>query len=103
MPAIPLVVLLARERAASFRRCVEMLHATWQDPPSRADRDEAVRLVTDFPWYRATYFGLESPFVVVDRALRWAMSDPPPPVSMLREARELMEAMASDWEAAVLL
>ena len=103
MPAtIPAVLLLARERADSFRRCVEILHDAWKEG-SCLGRNQAGFLLADTirnQWDART----TSPLVTLEWALEWANSSPPPPAAALREARAALEATASSWaESSALL
>jgi hypothetical protein len=104
MPSsIPPVILLARERAASFRRCSKILHEAWLDPPSHHSLEEAFLLMEDVFWYRGWRFALETPLVTLEWVLAWANNVPPPPVPALREARTALEETASDWEESFVL
>jgi hypothetical protein len=104
MPSsIPPVMLLARERAASFRRCSKILHEAWLDPPSHHSLEEAFLLIEDVFWSRGWRFALETPLFTLEWMLAWANTVPPPPVPALREARAVLEETASDWEESFVL
>jgi hypothetical protein len=103
MPSgIPVVILLARERAKSFFRCVEILHdAVTGEPPPEVFY-EGLRVVKHFAWHELVRVDINMPLTSIDNLLRWAYSAPRPSVTALREARTALEETAENWENAVL-
>lgn len=98
MPAtIPIALLLLKERADSLRRCVEILHAGWEDPSSHYALQQALLLIQDFVWSEGTHIFAHSPAMVLEWAMEWASTNPPPPVDSLREARAILELSAQSW------
>jgi hypothetical protein len=103
MPSpIPLVIRVAREQAASFRRCVEMVIEARESSPLGASEYEASEILEDM-WFRDRRSGDEFPKLAVERALQWACREAPPPPAVLREARAMLEGVVNDWTEAILM
>lgn len=97
MLMVPTSLLILKERAESFQRCVELLHQRWQQhsPELAFDQDRA--LVFDLLEWDALRPTVDMPRLVLEKALQWANSPSPPPVAALREARATLESTARIW------
>ncbi len=101
--AVPAIILLAQERAGSFRRCLEILCDSWTNPPSHQGLQESLLFLDELALNRGSRVTLDTPLVTLEWVLAWATSSPPPPVSVLREARAALEKAAADWADSFLL
>jgi len=95
---IPAALLLAKERATSFRRCVEILHEEWKQGPDSA-RSQVWFFLAELVQHQWDP-RVTSPLVTLEWALEWAHSSPLPPVATLREARTVLETTVSSWAQA---
>ena len=77
----PFVIVMAKERAESFCRSVEMFHSHFGDQPPDEAWEELWHILDGYAAPQATTWGsAPAPFQqVFDRALLWANTYPPPP------------------------
>jgi hypothetical protein len=101
--AVPPLILLTKERAGSFRRCLEILHAAGCETPSCYDLKDTLVFLDELVLNRSGRVTLDTPLITLEWALAWANRNPPPPVHVLREARAVLQQAAEDWARSFLL
>jgi hypothetical protein len=100
---IPFSIHRAKERAESFRRCVELFRAEFSGEPSEEACEELWRLVQEAaPTARPPRWRFDriDPPLAVEQVLLWANTIQPPPADALTEARAAIEATISTWAEA---
>ena len=99
---IPLFIPLAKERAATFRRAVDLFISHYKDRASDGMWRDLFTIVGPFArdGTRLTEPSQIDLSLVVDTALIWATTRPWPSDSDLREALSLIEETLAEWAAA---
>jgi hypothetical protein len=80
-----------------------MVREARQSHPIIATSQEVWQLLSDMAWFRGGRAWDETPLFVIEHALEWACQESPPPTAVLRETREVLKGLLTDWSEAILI